>query len=191
MSEKVLNQEIVERLKGTQTEKNLWDAFKGESTAHTKYLIFGSRAKSNGYVQIANIFEETAHNEKEHAKIWLKVLFGEDFSNTEELLLNAAAGEKYEWTEMYKGFAETAADEGFEELAGLFKMVGDIEKEHDARYRALAENVAEGTVFNKDDEVYWICSNCGHIHVGREPPEKCPVCAHPKAYFEKRAQNYL
>lgn len=187
---KVLNQEIVEELKGTQTEKNLWEAFRGESTAHTKYLIYSSKAKDNGYVQISNIFEETARNEKEHAKIWLKVLHGEDFSNTDELLLDAAAGERYEWTEMYTGFAETADEEGFAELAALFRMVANIEKEHDARYRTLAENVEEGTVFKKDEEIYWICSNCGHIHTGTEPPEECPVCAHPRSYFEQRAQNY-
>ncbi|WP_409200744.1 rubrerythrin [Methanobrevibacter sp. DSM 116169] len=188
---KILSEVIVDKLKGTQTEKNLMEAFKGESTANTKYTIFASRAKSNGYVQIQKIFQETAHNENEHAKLWLKILHGEDFSDTEALLLEAAAGEKYEWTEMYKGFAETADKEGFEELASLFRMVANIEKHHDERYRLLAENVKAGTVFKKGEEITWICSNCGHIHVGTEPPEgDCPVCAHPRAYFEEKATNY-
>jgi len=191
MSEKVLKEEIVAKLKGTETENNLWDAFKGESAAFNKYSIFSSKAKSNGYKQISDIFAETAHNETEHSKIWLKVLYGEDFSDTEKLLLEAAEGETYEWTEMYKNFAETAEKEGFDEVAALFRMVGDIEKEHDERFRALAANVKAGAVFKKDSEILWICSNCGHLHTGIEAPEKCPVCAHPQAYFEKKADNYL
>lgn len=191
MSSKVLKTEIVDKIKGTQTEKNLWAAFEGEAKARTKYLIYGSKAKKDGYVQISNIFQETAHNEAEHAEIWFKVLNGDEFPGTYDILLDAAAGEKYEWTEMYKGFAETADDEGFDELAALFRMVGNIEKEHDARYRLLAENVKNGSVFVKDKEIQWKCSNCGHIQEGTEAPEVCPVCAHSRAYFEQRAENYL
>lgn len=190
MSEEI-NKWLVPNLEGTETEKNLLAAFKGESAAYNKYTIYSSKAKSNGYKQISDIFAETAHNETEHSKIWLKLLRAGDFSDTAELLLDAADGEKYEWTEMYKGFAETAEKEGFDKVAALFRMVGDIEKEHDERFRALAKNVQDGSVFKKDSEIQWICANCGHLHTGTDAPEICPVCAHPQAYFEKRADNYL
>ena len=175
-------------LKGTKTEKNLWAAFAGESKARNKYSYYASKAKKDGYVQIANIFEETANNEKEHAKIWFKLLGG--IGTTEENLLHAAEGENYEWTDMYATFAKEAKEEGFNHIAFLFESVGKIEKEHEERYRKLLSNVEEGLVFSRDGEMIWQCSNCGHIMVGKKAPELCPVCAHPKDYFQLRAENY-
>ena len=175
-------------LKGSKTEKNLMTAFAGESQARNKYTYFASVAKKEGYEQIAAIFLKTADNEKEHAKMWFKAL-GE-LGNTAENLLHAAEGENYEWTDMYAGFAETARAEGFTRIADLFTEVGKIEKEHEERYRALLASVKEGTMFEKEKEVVWVCSNCGHIHVGPKAPEVCPVCEHPKAYFMMRVQNY-
>lgn len=177
-------------LKGSKTEQNLMTAFAGESQARNKYTYFASKAKKDGYVQISQLFEETAHNEKEHAKIWFKILSGGDIQSTEENLAAAAAGEHYEWTEMYKTFAEEAKEEGFDEIAFLFEKVADIEKHHEERYNELLENVKDGSVFKKDKEIVWICANCGHVYIGEEPPEICPVCAHPKAFFQEKAENY-
>ena len=177
-------------LQGTKTEANLKAAFAGESQAHNKYTYFASKAKKDGYVQIAAIFEETAKNEQEHAKIWYKILNGGQVSDTATNLKDAAAGENYEWTDMYAGFAETAREEGFTEVARLFDAVAAIEKEHEERYKKLLSNVENGLVFSKDGDAVWQCSNCGHIVVGRQAPEVCPVCAHPKAYFELKADNY-
>lgn len=176
-------------IKGTKTEKNLREAFAGESQARNKYTYFASVAKKEGYEQIAAIFEATANNEKEHAKIWFKAL-GE-LSNTAANLLQAAEGESYEWTDMYDRFAKDAEEEGFSDLAAKFRMVGKIEKAHEERYRALLNNVETKTVFNKDDdEIVWECRNCGHLVIGKEAPEVCPVCAHPQSYFELRKENY-
>ena len=177
-------------LKGTQTEKNLLAAFAGESQAFTKYNYYASKAKKDGYVQIGKLFEETANNEKEHAKIWFKLLHGGQMPETTENLKDAAAGENYEWTDMYATFAREAAEEGFTKIAYLFEAVGKIEKEHEERYRALLKNVEEQKVFIKEDVVIWQCANCGHIHVGKNAPEICPVCSHPKAYFQIQAKNY-
>jgi len=176
-------------LKGTKTEKNLWEAFSGESQARNKYEYYSSKAKKEGYVQIANIFQETALNEKEHAKLWFKAL-GENSFDTYKNLLLAASGEKYEWSDMYARFAADAREEGFTELADAFEGVARIEKEHEERYCALAKNIEEGTVFKKEAEVVWKCSNCGHFHTGKEAPDLCPVCKHPKAFFEVLAKNY-
>ena len=175
-------------LKGSRTEKNLWAAFAGESQARNKYTYFASKAKKDGFVQIANLFLETADNEKEHAKIWFKLLGG--IGSTEENLLAAAEGENQEWTDMYVQFAREAREEGFEDIAALFEGVAAIEKEHEERYRKLLSNVKDGLVFSKDGDKIWQCSNCGHIVVGKEAPEICPVCAHPQAYFEINAANY-
>ena len=175
---------------GTQTEKNLEAAFAGESQARNKYTYYASKAKKEGYEQIAALFTETANNEKEHAKIWFKLLHGGTVADTITNLKDAAEGENYEWTDMYKTFAEDAKAEGFDHIAFLFEQVAKIEKEHEERYRKLLENIEEGSVFSRDGDMVWICRNCGHIHVGKEAPELCPVCAHPKAYFELRAQNY-
>ncbi|MBO4405366.1 MAG: rubrerythrin family protein [Alphaproteobacteria bacterium] len=177
-------------LKGTKTEKNLWTAFAGESQARNKYTYFASQAKKDGYVQISQIFEETAKNEKEHAKIWFKLLNGGKISDTASNLKSAADGENYEWTEMYEDFAKDAEAEGFADIARLFRMVGEIEKEHEARYRKLLASVQSGSVFKKEEKIFWICTNCGHVHVGSRPPEICPVCSHPKSYFEQKAENY-
>ena len=177
-------------LKGTQTEKNLMTAFAGESQAHTKYLYYASRAKKDGYEQMAAIFTETAGNEKEHAKLWFKLLHGGGVPDTVTNLLDAAAGENYEWTDMYAEFAKTAREEGFEEIAAMMEGVAAVEKEHEERYRKLAENIKDGVVFLREGEVAWKCRNCGHIHVGPEAPVVCPVCAHPQAHFELRATNY-
>lgn len=177
-------------LKGSQTEKNLQAAFAGESQARNKYTYFASKAKKEGYEQIAAIFLETAENEKEHAKMWFKYLEGGDIRSTEENLLHAAEGENYEWTDMYAEFARVAKEEGFTKIAAQFEMVGKIEKEHEERYRKLLENVKGGKVFIAEDVAIWKCRNCGHIHVGKFAPEICPVCAHPKAYFELREKNY-
>ena len=177
-------------LKGSQTEKNLWTAFAGESQARNKYTYYASKAKKEGYVQIAKIFEETANNEKEHAKIWFKELHGGEMPATTTNLLDAAQGENYEWTDMYAGFAQTAKEEGFTRLAALFEMVAKIEKSHEERYRKLLHNVETKEVFRKAGIVMWECSNCGHIHIGEEAPGVCPVCAHPQAYFMVRPENY-
>ena len=175
-------------LKGTKTEKNLWEAFAGESQARNKYTYFASKAKKDGYVQIAKIFEETAANEKEHAEIWFKLLNG--IGSTAENLKSAAEGENYEWTDMYYQMAKDAREEGFDHIAFLFEEVGKIEKEHEERYRKLLANVEGGLVFSRDGDMIWQCSNCGHIHVGKQAPEVCPVCVHPKAYFQIKAENY-
>lgn len=175
-------------LKGTQTEQNLWTAFAGESQARNKYTYFASVAKKEGYEQIRAIFEETANNEKEHAKIWFKELGA--LGTTAENLASAAEGENYEWTDMYEGFAKTAKEEGFDRIAYLFTEVAKIEKEHEERYRKLLQNVENGTVFKSEQPKMWICRNCGHIHFGEEAPNVCPVCAHPQSYFEQRAENY-
>lgn len=177
-------------LKGTKTEANLATAFAGESQAHTKYLYYASKAKKDGYVQIAELFEETAHNEKEHAKIWFKLLHGGAIPGTMDNLKDAATGENYEWTDMYKTFAEEARAEGFDEIAELFDGVGAIEKHHEERYIKLLQNIEGGLVFSRDGEQIWQCSNCGHIVVGKKAPEECPVCAHAQAYFRIEALNY-
>ena len=173
---------------GTQTEKNLAAAIAGESVARNNYTFFASKAKKEGFEQIAAIFQETANNEKEHAKIWYKELYG--IGSTAENLAAAAQGENYEWTEMYVGFAKTAEEEGFHELAQKFRMVAAIEKHHEERYRALLKNVEMQEVFRKSEVKVWECRNCGHIVVGTQAPEICPVCAHPQAYFEVCADNY-
>jgi rubrerythrin len=175
-------------LKGSKTEKNLWAAFAGESQARNKYSYFASVAKKEGYEQIAAIFEETAHNEKEHAKLWFKAL-GE-LGDTSANLKAAAEGENYEWTDMYATFAKEAEEEGFTALAAKFRMVADIEKSHEERYRALLNNVDMQAVFEKAEETMWICRNCGHLVMGKKAPLACPVCAHPQSYFEVRATNY-
>ncbi len=176
-------------LKGSKTEANLMAAFAGESEARNKYTYFASKAKKDGYVQIAQIFEETANNEKEHAKIWYKLLNG-GVSDTATNLKLAAEGENYEWTDMYASFAKTAKEEGFDEIAALFEGVAKIEKEHEERYLKLLANVQGSIVFSRDNDVIWQCSNCGHIHIGKASPEVCPVCAHPQAYFEIKKENY-
>ena len=177
-------------LKGSRTEANLMAAFAGESQARNKYTYYASKAKKDGYVQIAKIFEETADNEKEHAKIWFKLLHGGEIPDTLANLEDAAAGENYEWTDMYDKFAKEAKEEGFDRIAYLFEAVGKIEKEHEERYRKLIANIEGGLVFSKDGDVIWQCSNCGHIVVGKRAPEICPVCAHPKSYFQVKAENY-
>ncbi len=179
---------MANRYAGTQTEKNLQEAFAGESQARNKYTYFASKAKKDGFEQIAALFLQTADNEKEHAKMWFKELNG--IGSTAENLEAAADGENYEWTDMYEGFAETAEAEGFPELAAKFRLVGAIEKRHEERYRALLRNVETQAVFAKGEVKVWECRNCGHIVVGEKAPEVCPVCAHPQAYFEIRAENY-
>ncbi|MFQ9871734.1 MAG: rubrerythrin [Oscillospiraceae bacterium] len=178
----------MKELKGSKTEANLLTAFAGESQARNKYTYFASKAKKEGYEQIANLFTETANNEKEHAKIWFKLLDG--IGTTAENLKAAAEGENYEWTDMYATFAKQAKEEGFDHIAYLFEAVGKIEKHHEERYRKLLENVEGGLVFSKDGDTIWQCANCGHIHIGKAAPEVCPVCSHPKAYFQVLAQNY-
>ena len=177
-------------LKGSKTEQNLMAAFAGESQARNKYTYFASKAKKEGYEQIAAIFEETANNEKEHAKMWFKELHGGEVPSTLENLLAAAEGENYEWTDMYAEFAKTAEDEGFTRIAYLFNEVAKIEKEHEERYRKLRENIENGVVFEKKEQTMWICRNCGHVHYGEKAPKVCPVCAHPQSYFEVRKENY-
>ena len=177
-------------LKGSKTEQNLMTAFAGESQARNKYTYFASKAKKEGYEQIAAIFQETADNEKEHAKMWFKLLNGGEIGTTAENLQAAADGENYEWTDMYAGFAKTAKEEGFTKIAYLFEEVAKIEKEHEERYLKLLENVKDGKVFEAGEVKIWKCRNCGHIVVGTSAPEVCPVCAHPKAYFEIKAENY-
>ena len=177
-------------LKGSKTEKNLQTAFAGESQARNKYTYYASKARKEGYEQIAAIFEETAGNEKEHAEIWFKYLHGGKVPTTEENLADAAAGENYEYTDMYKTFAQEAREEGFLEIAAKFEMVGRIEAEHEKRYLKLLENVKGGKVFIAEDVVVWKCRNCGHIVIGKVAPEMCPVCNHPKSYFELSVANY-
>lgn len=176
-------------LKGSKTEQNLQTAFAGESMARNKYTYYASKAKKEGFVQIAQLFEETANNEREHAKIWFKLLH-DGVGTTEENLLDAALGENYEWTEMYAQFAKDAKEEGFDRIAYLFEGVAQIEKEHEERYRKLLDNVKNELVFSKDQEAIWQCANCGHIYVGKKAPEICPVCDHPQAYFQVKAENY-
>ena len=176
-------------LKGTKTEQNLMTAFAGESQARNKYTYYASKAKKDGYEQIAAIFEETANNEKEHAKMWFKLLHG-GVPDTVANLADAAAGENYEWTDMYATFAKEAEEEGFDEIARQFRGVAAIEKTHEERYRKLLANIDGGIVFSRDGDAVWECRNCGHIHIGKTAPEVCPVCAHPKAYFQLRKENY-
>ena len=180
----------MKELKGTKTEKNLMTAFAGESEARNKYTYFASKARKDGYVQIANIFEETAANEKEHAKMWYKLLHGGSIGSTVDNLVEAANGENYEWTDMYAGFAKEAKEEGFDQVAFLFEEVAKIEKEHEERYRKLLANIQGDLVFSRDGDVIWQCINCGHICVGQKAPEVCPVCAHPQSYFQLKPDNY-
>lgn len=177
------------KLKGSRTEANLMAAFAGESQARNKYDYYASKAKKDGYVQIAELFEETARNEKEHAKLWFKLLH-DGMPGTEENLRDAAAGENYEWTDMYATFAKEAEEEGFTEIARLFRGVAAIEKEHEERYLKLLENVKEGLVFSRDQDMIWQCGNCGHVVIGKKAPEICPVCDHPQSYFRIKAENY-
>lgn len=180
----------MKELKGTKTEKNLMDAFAGESQARNKYTYYASKARKDGYEQIAALFEETAGNEKEHAKLWFKYLNGGEIPSTVENLKDAAAGENYEWTDMYDRMAKEADEEGFKEIAAKFRMVGAIERHHEERYRKLVQNIEEGVVFSRDGDRIWKCRNCGHIVVGKKTPEVCPVCNHPLSYFEINAENY-
>ena len=177
-------------LKGSKTAANLAAAFAGESQARNKYTYYASKAKKDGFEQIAAIFTETAENEKEHAKIWFKLLHDGEIPTTVENLKDAAAGENYEWTDMYKTFAEEAREEGFTKIAALFEMVGAVEKEHEERYRKLLANIEDEGVFSKDHDVIWQSRNCGHIVIGKKAPEICPVCSHPKAYFQVKPENY-
>lgn len=176
--------------KGSKTEANLLAAFAGESQARNKYTYYSSQAKKDGYEQIAAIFDETANNEKEHAKLWFKYLHDGKIPDTMENLKDAAAGENYEWTEMYKEFAEVAKEEGFTEIATAFELVGKVEQEHEKRYNTLIKNLEEGIVFSKSGEVVWLCRNCGYLHVGQKAPQQCPACKHPQAFFEIHAENY-
>lgn len=180
----------MKELKGTKTEKNLMEAFAGESQARNKYTYFASKAKKDGYVQIAALFEETANNEKEHAKMWFKLLEGGGIKGTLDNLKAAAQGENDEWTDMYPRMAKEAREEGFDEIANMMEGVAAIEKEHEERYRKLLKNIEDKVVFSRDEECIWQCSNCGHICVGKQAPEVCPVCAHPQAYFQIKAENY-
>ena len=175
-------------LKGTKTEQNLWAAYAGESQARNKYSYYASKAKKDGYQQIAALFEETANNEKEHAKMWFKLVHG--IGSTMENLADAAQGENDEWTDMYPGFAKVAREEGFDQIAAMFEAVAAIEKTHDERYRALLANIEGGLVFSRDGDMIWECRNCGHIHIGKDAPKVCPVCAHPQDYFQIKAENY-
>ena len=177
-------------IKGTKTEANLKTAFAGESEARNKYTYYASKAKKDGYVQIANIVEETANNEKEHAKLWFKLLHEGDIPTTTVNLKDAADGENYEWTDMYSGFAKVAKEEGFNEIAALFEGVAKVEKEHEERYRKLLANIEGGLVFSRDGEMIWHCNNCGHIAIGKKAPEVCPVCNHPQAHFQLKCENY-
>ena len=177
-------------LKGTKTEKNLMEAFAGESMARNKYTYYASKAKKDGFVQIASIFEETAANEKEHAKIWFKYLHDGAVPGTIDNLKDAANGENFEWTDMYARMAKEAREEGFEEIAKKFEMVGKIEKEHEERYRKLLANIEGGLVFSRDGDAVWQCSNCGHIVIGLKAPDVCPVCDHPQSYFQLKPENY-
>ena len=177
-------------LKGSKTEENLKTAFAGESQARNKYTYYASKAKKDGYEQIAAIFEETANNEKEHAKMWFKELHGGAIPDTLDNLNDAADGENYEWTDMYEEFAKVAKEEGFDRIAKLFEGVAKIEKEHEERYRKLIDNIEKEVVFSNDEDCIWICRNCGHVVIGRKAPNVCPVCAHPQSYFERKADNF-
>ena len=177
-------------LKGTKTEKNLMEAFAGESQARNKYTYFASKAKKEGYEQIAAIFLETAGNEKEHAELWFKYLNGGQLNDTVANLEEAAAGENFEWTDMYDRMAKEADEEGFKEIAAKFRMVGAIEKHHEERYRTLAQNIKDGVVFSRDGDCIWVCRNCGHVVIGKKAPEICPCCLHAQSYFELKAENY-
>ena len=177
-------------LKGSRTEANLMAAFAGESQARNKYTYYASKARKDGYEQIADLFLETAENEREHAKIWFKLLHGGQIPSTEENLADAAAGENFEWTDMYAGFAKVAREEGFEHIAYLFDAVGAIEKSHEERYLKLLENIKDGLVFSREGDTIWVCRNCGHIVIGKNAPKVCPVCFHPQAFFEIKAENY-
>lgn len=177
-------------LRGTKTEQNLMTAFAGESMARNKYTYFASKARKDGYVQIAELFELTANNEKEHAKMWFKLLEGGEIQDTATNLLHAAEGENYEWTDMYATMAKQAEEEGFHEIAAKFRLVGQVEKAHEERYRKLLHNVQEGLVFSRDGDKIWECANCGHLVIGKEAPEICPVCNHPQSYFAIKAENY-
>ncbi len=177
-------------LKGSKTEKNLATAFAGESQARNKYTYYASQAKKDGYEQIAAIFLETAENEKEHAKLWFKLLHDNKVPDTVTNLKDAADGENYEWVDMYKTFADEADEEGFHDIARTMRQIAAVEKSHEERYRKLLDNIEKDIVFKCDDEVIWVCRNCGYIHVGKQAPEKCPACAHPKKYFERKAENY-
>ena len=177
-------------LKGTKTEKNLMEAFSGESQARNKYSDYASKARKDGYQQIAALFEETANNEKEHAKLWFKYLHDGEVPDTKTNLKDAADGENYEWTDMYDRMAKEAEEEGFDEIAFRFRAVAAIERHHEERYRRLLQNIEEGIVFSRDDDRIWLCRNCGHIVVGKKAPEVCPVCAHPKSFFEIKAENF-
>lgn len=180
----------MKELKGSKTESNLMAAFAGESQARNKYTYYASKARKEGYEQIADIFEETAHNEREHAKMWFKLLKGGEVPDTTTNLKDAAEGENYEWTDMYAGFAKTAREEGFDKIAFLFDQVAAIEKEHEARYLKLLDNVQNGLVFSRDGDAIWQCINCGHLVIGKTPPEICPTCSHSRAYFQIKADNY-
>ena len=180
----------MKELKGSRTEANLMTAFAGESQARNKYSYYASKAKKEGYEQIAAIFEETAGNEKEHAKLWFKLLCGGEIQDTMTNLEDAANGENYEWTEMYDEFAKVAKEEGFDDIARSFELVAAVEKEHEERYRKLLDNVKREVVFNKEESVVWVCRNCGHVHVGKMAPKMCPTCKHPQAYFEMKSMNY-
>lgn len=180
----------MKELKGTKTERNLQEAFAGESMARNKYSYFASKARKDGYEQIAAIFEETANNEKEHAKLWFKLLNGGEISDTMDNLRAAAEGENYEWTDMYAKMAQDAEEEGFPEIAYRFRAVAAIEKHHEERYRKLLQNIEEGIVFSREGDTVWICRNCGHIHIGKKAPEVCPVCHHKRSFFEIKAENY-
>ena len=181
---------MANKYSGTKTEENLRTAFSGESQARNKYTYFASKAKKDGFEQIADLFLKTADNEKEHAKMWFKLLQGGQIKSTAENLKDAAAGENYEWTDMYAGFAKVAKEEGFDRIAYLFEEVGKIEKEHEARYLKLLDNVENELVFSKDGDKIWKCRNCGHICIGKEAPKVCPVCEHPQSFFEIKAENY-
>lgn len=178
------------RLKGTKTEQNLYEAFAGESQARNKYTYYASKARKDGYEQIAAIFEETANNEKEHAKLWFKLLKGGEIPDTMENLRDAAAGERFEWTDMYDRMAKEAVEEGFADIAYRFRAVGAIEKHHEERYRTLLENIEKGIVFSRCGETVWVCRNCGYIVTGENAPQVCPVCKHPQSFFEIKAENY-
>lgn len=180
----------MKELKGTKTEANLRAAFAGESEARNKYTYYASKAKKDGYVQIAELFEETANNEKEHAKLWFKLLHGGAIADTMENLKDGANGENYEWTEMYPTFAKEAREEGFDNIARMFEGVAAIEKEHEQRYKKLLANIEGDLVFSKDGDAVWQCINCGHVCVGKKAPQVCPVCAHPQSYFQVKAENY-
>lgn len=180
----------MKNLKGTKTERNLQEAFAGESMARNKYTYFASKARKEGYEQIAALFEETAHNEREHAKLWFKLLNGGEISDTMTNLREAAEGENYEWTDMYDRMAKEAEEEGFNDIAWRFRAVGAIERHHEERYRRLLRNIEEGIVFSREGDAIWICRNCGHVVVGKKAPAVCPVCAHPQSFFELEAQNY-